>query len=74
MQTLFWILLNSYSGGDFGEQCLLMQKKSASLRQLSIRLLTSAQVTISKVCEFEPCVALCADHAEPAWDSLSQNK
>ena len=23
------------------------------------------------VCEFEPCVGLCADSMEPAWDSLS---
>ena len=23
------------------------------------------------VCEFEPCVRLCADSEEPAWDSLS---
>ena len=23
------------------------------------------------VCEFEPCIGLCADSAEPAWDSLS---
>ena len=24
-----------------------------------------------QVCEFEPCVRLCADDTEPAWDSLS---
>ena len=24
-----------------------------------------------KVLEFEPCVGLCADSVEPAWDSLS---
>ena len=23
------------------------------------------------VCDFEPCFGLCADSAEPAWDSLS---
>ena len=23
------------------------------------------------VCEFEPCVRLCADSGEPAWDSVS---
>ena len=23
------------------------------------------------VCEFEPCVGLCTDNVEPAWDSLS---
>ena len=23
------------------------------------------------VCEFEPCIRLCADSMEPAWDSLS---
>ena len=22
------------------------------------------------VCEFEPCIGLCADSAQPAWDSL----
>ena len=23
------------------------------------------------ICEFEPCVGLCAESVEPAWDSLS---
>ena len=23
------------------------------------------------VCEFEPCIGLCADIAEPAWDSVT---
>ena len=23
------------------------------------------------VCEFEPCMGLCTDGAEPAWDSVS---
>ena len=41
------------------------------LSQLSIRLLISTQVAISKFHELEPRVGLCADSAEPAWDSLS---
>ena len=41
------------------------------LNGLSVRLLVSAQVMISQFGEFEPRVELCADGAEPAWDSLS---
>ena len=40
------------------------------LSRLSIWLLVSAQVMIM-VCEFEPCIGLCADSAELAWYSLS---
>ena len=38
---------------------------------LSLQLLILAQVTISQVHEFKPCVGLCADGVKPAWDSLS---
>ena len=38
---------------------------------MSICPLISAQVMTSRVHEFEPRVGLCADGAEPAWDSLS---
>ena len=31
----------------------------------SVKCPTSAQVIISTVCEFEPCVSLCADSSEP---------
>ena len=41
------------------------------LSQLSVQLLVSSQVMISQFCEFKPRVGLCADSAEPAWDSLS---
>ena len=41
------------------------------LSLLSVRLLVSAQVVISQFREFEPRIRLCADSAEPAWDSLS---
>ena len=41
------------------------------LSQLSVRLLISAQVMISWFREFEPCIGLCVDSGEPAWDSLS---
>ena len=42
------------------------------LSRLGIWLLVLAQVMISfMVCEFEPRIGLCADSAEPAWDSLS---
>ena len=41
------------------------------LSPLSIWLLVSVQVMISWFCEFEPHDWLCADSAEPAWDSLS---
>ena len=34
-------------------------------------LVGSSQVVILYVREFEPCIRLCADSAEPAWDSLS---
>ena len=37
----------------------------------SVKCLTSSQVTISTVCEFEPRIGLCADNAEPASDPLS---
>ena len=40
------------------------------LSRSSGRLLALAQVMIS-VCECEPCVGLCADGVESAWDSLS---
>ena len=35
------------------------------------RLLILAQAIISWLAEFEPCIGLCADSMEPAWDSLS---
>ena len=41
------------------------------LSLLSVPLLVSAQVMISRLREFKPCVGLCADSTEPAWDSLS---
>ena len=56
----------------------LVGKKSSWLRApgwlswLNIRLLVSAQaqVTISRLHEFEPLIRLCADRRESAWDSL----
>ena len=41
------------------------------LSRLSMRLLILAQVMISQVRGFKPCVGLCVDGAEPSWDSLS---
>ena len=41
------------------------------LRQLSVGPLVSAHDHDRVVCGFEPPVGLCADRAEPAWDSLS---
>ena len=41
------------------------------LSRLSVRLLVSAQVMISRFHEFEPHIGLCADGAEPACDFLS---
>ena len=29
-----------------------------------------SNLTISWFCEFKPCIGLCIDSAEPAWDSL----
>ena len=40
------------------------------LSRLSIQLLTAAQVMNLTVREFNPHVGLCADSAEPVWDSL----
>ena len=39
----------------------------------SVRCLISAQVMISQFVAYgiEPCVGLCADSMEPAWESLS---
>ena len=34
------------------------------------QLLVSAQVIVSHFHEFEPHIGLCADSADPAWDSL----
>ena len=42
------------------------------LSRLSVCLLVSAHVMISWfVSSFQPCIGLCADSVEPAWDSLS---
>ena len=41
------------------------------LSWLSIWVLISVRVMISRVHEIEPCVRLCADSVEPAWDCLS---
>ena len=41
------------------------------LSQLTVQLLISAQVIISRVPEFEPCIRLCADSSQPTWDSTS---
>ena len=41
------------------------------LSRLSVRLSVSAQVMISQLRKFEPLLGLCADSAEPAWDSPS---
>ena len=43
------------------------------LSQLSIRLLVLAQVVISPFRGFKPLIGLCADRAEPAWDSISSS-
>ena len=37
----------------------------------SVKHLTSAQVMILMVREFESCIGLCVDSMEPVWDSLS---
>ena len=39
-----------------------------SVKRLTLDFSSGHDLTIS---EFEPCVGLCADSAEPAWDSLS---
>ena len=41
------------------------------LSPLSVQLLVSAQVMISRFQEFEPHIRLYADSVEPAWDSFS---
>ena len=41
------------------------------LSRLNVQLLIPAQIMISRFCEFEPLTGLCADHAEPTWDSPS---
>ena len=41
------------------------------LSQLSVQLLVSAQVMISRFREFEPHITFCTDSVESAWDSLS---
>ena len=42
------------------------------LSGLSVRLGFSSRHDLM-VHEFEPCVGLCADSVEPAWDSLSSS-
>ena len=39
-----------------------------SIERLTLVLGTGHGLT---VCEFEPCIGLCAENPEPAWDSLS---
>ena len=41
------------------------------LSHKSVQLWMLAQVMISRVCDFEPLIGLCADGAESACDSLS---
>ena len=41
------------------------------LSQLSVRLLVSAQVTISQFPEIKPHVGLCAGSMESTWESVS---
>ena len=39
-----------------------------SVERPTLDLESSRDLTVQ---EFEPCIGLCADSAEPAWDSLS---
>ena len=56
-------------GVPLGDENVL--RAPGSLGRLSVRLLVSAQVMISRLRGFEPHVGLCADSAEPARDSPS---
>ena len=38
--------------------------------RLSSQLLIWAQVMISQLVGLKPCIGLCADSKDPAWDSL----